>query len=104
MNKIIEEALKAVPCAARLGLLCNTPHKHWSSCCRLMMAIKSEGQPIEVQELEDNQLHIMLFKHPNAARESYGVVKLFEPTNTFIHKDINAHNSILRFIYPNTLD
>ncbi len=78
MNKIIEEALKAVPCAERKGLLCTAPHSYWAACCRLLKAINSEGQPIEVQELDDNQLHIMIYKRPNAVRESYGVVELFE--------------------------
>lgn len=77
---ILEEVLKAVPCSERKGLLCAANHTFWASCCRLVRAIRAEGQPIEIQELEDNQLHIMIYKRPDAVRESYGVVKLVEPT------------------------
>lgn len=55
-KEILEEVLKAVPCAARLGFLCDTPHKHWASCCRLMMAIKKYRQ----MEEEDRQFYIDL--------------------------------------------
>jgi hypothetical protein len=80
MDKIIEEAMKAVPCAARLGYLCDTPHKHWSPCCRLHMAIKCEGQPIQVDYLPDsNEYHILIYKRPEGVRESYGCVSLIEP-------------------------
>lgn len=80
MNKIIEEALKAVPCAAREGLLCDAKHSFWAPCCRLMKAIRAEGQPIELESIVGtDEVHIFMYKRADAVRESYGVVKLIEP-------------------------
>lgn len=78
MERIIEEALRAVPCSARKGLLCEAPHTFWAPCCRLVRAIRCDGQPIEIQEL-DGEIHIFMYKMPDTPRESYGVVKLIEP-------------------------
>ena len=76
---MLEEILKAFPCAENKGLVCHCPGKNWFPCCRLIRAIKKEGQPIRVYELKNNKLHITQFKRPNGVGFNAELVEIFEP-------------------------
>lgn len=75
--ELISNLLNALPCPN--GLLCEAKYERFGiPCCKVIKAIRQSGQLIEIQLLEDDYIHILIFKGIKSVRSSLGVVKLID--------------------------